>query len=148
MKTTQHAPMARPTARRGFTIMEIIVVVTLIAILATILVPTMWRNIGAAKSKIASTQARKIDNVLRVYLLDSNLTLPSDGMDLRILLEPEENGGGPNGPYFNKESELLDPWGTIFVIRVPGDINYDWDIISYGEDGKPGGEGINEDITN
>jgi general secretion pathway protein G len=65
-----------------------------------------------------------------------------------VLLLPSDQGGGRSGPYLQKADDLIDPWGNPYVMRVPGQTNYDFDIVSYGADGQPGGEGDDADITN
>ena len=62
-----------------------------------------------------------------------------------MLLIPATDGGGPQGPYFNKQDDLLDPWDNPYLIRVPGEVNYDFDIFSVGPDGQ---EGTEDDIVN
>ena len=143
MKTEKQLRNKRPV-RRAFTLMEIIVVVTIIALLATVIAPRLIDKIGWAKDRTARTNVEAIATAVQLYLAetDGNLT---DGFDLNDLLVPAEDGGGPGGPYLDKAEDLYDPWKNVYVIRVPGDVNYDFDIISIGADGQLGTE---DDITN
>lgn len=136
--------------RRGFTLLEIVVVVTIIAILATLIAPRIFSRIGSAKQAAASAEIATITQQVRLYLLDLGRSAPDDDFDLSDLLLTPEEGGGPDGPYFEKADDLIDPWGNEYVIRIPGEVNVSFDIVSWGEDGQPGGEPgtPNEDITN
>jgi general secretion pathway protein G len=135
--------------RRGFTLIEILVVVTIIALLAG---AVAWRVMGGlAKSKtaIAKSSAVTLANAIDQWRLDTGAVI-EDGLDLGVLLLGPEDGGGSNGPYLTRrgEEQLNDPWGRRFMVRAPGEINVDFDVYSYGADGQPGGTGENADVTN
>jgi general secretion pathway protein G len=133
--------------RRGFTLIEIIVVVMIITILATLIAPRLLGRVGSAKQAAAIAKAATIAKVVNLYTLDMGLSAPSNDFDLEVLLLSSDDGGGPSGPYLERANDLIDPWGTPFEIEIPGIVNNSFDIISWGEDGEPGGEGVNEDIT-
>ena len=133
--------------RRGFTLIEIIVVVMIITILATLIAPRLLGRVGSAKQAAAIAKAATIAKVVNLYTLDMGLSAPSNDFDLEDLLLSSDDGGGPSGPYLERANDLIDPWGTPFEIEIPGIVNNSFDIISWGEDGEPGGEGVNEDIT-
>lgn len=137
----------RHAARRAFTLVEILVVVTIIAILATMVTLRLFGVVGGARGKVATHEAAVVASALKLYLLDTGRS-PEDGMDLGVLLlPPDDKDGGPGGPYLEKRDATVDPWGNPFYLRVPGEVNYDYDVVSYGKDGQPGGEGENADIT-
>ncbi len=132
--------------RRAFTLIEIIVVVTIIAILAAAIAPRLFSRLEWAKKNKAQSEVKTIASAVEMFILDSGGNL-SDDFDLATLLLPAEEGGGPEGPYFKKKKseELLDPWDSLYIIRVPGTENYDFDIVSAGPDGRVG---TDDDITN
>jgi general secretion pathway protein G len=114
-------------------------VVTIIALLATLIVPRIWENVGKARSTATQAGIASISNSVRSYLLDQGLSRANEDFDLEVLLLPPECGGGSGGPYLSKKADLLDPWKRPFIIKVPGDVNqYDYDIVSAGEDGEFG----------
>ena len=133
--------------RRGFTLLEIIVVVMIIAVLATLIAPKLLSRVGSAKHAAAKSKASSIAQAVELYHLDIGLSQYNDDFDLELLLLPQEDGGGPNGPYLQKRDDIIDPWGVPFEMLVPGNVNYSYDIISWGEDGEAGGEDINADVT-
>tara|TARA_Y100001970_G_scaffold198989_1_gene242064 strand:- start:218 stop:643 length:426 start_codon:yes stop_codon:yes gene_type:complete len=137
----------RKQHRRAFTLLEIIVVVMIIAVLATLVAPRLLGRVGSAKQTAAKAKAATIAKTVNLYILDMGLSSPSDDFDLEVLLLHPDDGGGPSGPYLERADDIIDPWGNNFEILVPGDINASFDIISFGEDGEQGGEEANADIT-
>ena len=142
MKPRKQIRSNRPV-RRAFTLIEIIVVVTIIALLAAVIAPRLFGRIDWAKENAARADVESIAAAVKLYLMESNRNL-NDGFELRDLMVPAEDGGGLSGPYLEKDEDLYDPWKNAFVIRFPGDVNYDFDIISIGKDGQLGTE---DDIT-
>ncbi len=133
-----HQRSARRLSRRGFTLLEMIVVVTIIALLATLVAPRLLSQMGRSRNNVAKAEASKLAQTVRLYLLDNMLTKPFSGMELGVLLEGDD-------PYLTKADDILDPWKHEYVLIVPGQVNtYDFDIVSLGEDGQLGTE---DDIT-
>ncbi len=141
-----HKKLTR-TYRRGFTLIEIIVVVMIIAVLATLIAPRLMSRVGTAKQTAAKAKAATIAKTINLYVLEMGLSKPSDDFDLEILLLSPEDGGGPQGPYLERADDIIDPWGNPFEVIVPGEVNASFDIISFGEDGEEGGEDVSADIT-
>lgn len=146
-RRSSHSKRRRSAARRGFTLVEVIVVVTVIALLAVLAINRLVAMFGQSQVGIAKAQAAKIHNALTGYLIDTGQPMAEDGFDLSVLTLRPGNGGGPNGPYLPKVTDVNDPWGNQFIVRVPGEVNADWDIVSFGFDGAPGGEGPSQDVT-
>jgi general secretion pathway protein G len=135
---------ARRQARRAFTLVEIIVVVTIIAVLAALIAPRLFGRLTWAKERSAEAEVKAMETAVNLYLNDTGESLTSN-FDLEVLLIPAEDGGGPQGPYFQKAQDLLDPWNNPYFIRVPGEVNYDFDVVSWGPDAE---DGTDDDIVN
>jgi general secretion pathway protein G len=128
---------------KGFTLIELIVVIALVAVLAAVVAPNLLGKAGEANRKSALVQLEKISNSVELYRLETG-QYPEELIDL---VEQPQGVERWNGPYVRKKSQLLDPWGNELVIKQPGEQG-DFDLISYGGDGRPGGEGDAADITN
>jgi general secretion pathway protein G len=135
--------------RRGFTLLEMLVVITVIAILAAVVSPMVFRNVGDAKVSAAHSQIEIFGLALDTYHLDNDY-YPSTSQGLAALMRQPE--GLPEarrwrGPYL-KRTVPPDPWGRPYIYRSPGDSNPSaYDLLSLGRDGAPGGEGEDADIT-
>ena len=127
---------------------EVIVIVTVLALLMTMITTTVMSSLGKSHAQLARIGAAKVSQALNMYLLETGQSSPEDGFDLTILTLRSDDGGGPGGPYLPKPDDIIDPWGNQFMVVSPGEINADFDVLSYGKDAAPGGEGVNEDITN
>ena len=139
MKSDKHnrRPSARRLGRRAFTLLEMIVVVTIIALLAALVAPRALKWVGRSQRSVAKAEASKLAETVRLYLLDNNLTKPFAGMELGVLMEGSD-------PYLEKADHLLDPWERPYVLIMPAQVNIEFDIVSLGEDGQLGTE---DDIT-
>lgn len=135
--------MSKTIRPRGFTLIELIVVIALIAVLAAVVAPNLLGKASQAKRKAATVQTEKIGNAVELYRLE-NGRYPEK---LEDLIARPDGVDSWNGPYVRKHSQLLDPWGHEMVIRAPGE-HGSVDVLSYGADGRPGGEGDDADITN
>lgn len=135
----------------GFTLMEILVVVAIIAILASIVVVSVAPSLGQAKKTQAMTDVRTLATAVQLYRLQ-NGDYPTAAQGLRALVEkpttpPVPGSYPPNGYIEGRRTIPLDPWKHEYVYLIPGRKG-DFEIISYGADGQPGGEGDNADISN
>lgn len=131
------------TARSaGFTLIELIVVIALVAVLAAVIAPNLMGKASQANRKSAAIQLEKIGNTVELYRLETG-RYPETLMDL---VEKPAGVERWNGPYVRKRSQIQDPWGNDLVLRRPGE-NHEFDIISYGGDGQPGGEGDAADLS-
>lgn len=133
----------------GFTLIELMVVVIILGILAGLVVPRIMERPGEAKQTKAKLQIQSLETALKLYKLDSG-RYPDTEQGLEALVQVPESGIIPNkwreGGYLEKGRLPLDPWGNHFVFLSPG-AHGDYDMISYGADGVPGGEGEDRDIN-
>lgn len=138
-----------PENSAGFTLIEILVVITVIAILAGLVSPMVFRNVDDAKSTAARAQIESLGLALDSYRMDNDL-YPSTEQGLvilRVLPTVEPIPRRWRGPYIKKDVPL-DPWGNAYHYTCPGGVNPDgYDLVSYGRDGQPGGTGIDADVT-
>lgn len=133
-------------AGRAFTIIEVLVIITIMGIIAAVVVPRLFSRIGQSRQATAQSNASSIAGQVQVFLIDMG-KLPDSG-DLRFLREePSGMSGTWNGPYVSNDEALIDPWGNPFIILAPGEKNTDFDIVSFGADGQLGGEGEDADIV-
>ena len=130
--------------QRGFTLIELLVVLTILAMLAALVVPRVFRNLEKAKVNTAKAQIAAFESVLGSYRLDVG-SFPSTDMGLQALRTRPTGVDNWDGPYVPKDIPL-DPWGHPYVYRCPSE-HGDYEIISYGADGREGGEGLDADIV-
>jgi len=131
---------------RGFTLIEMLVVITVIAILAGLVGPMVFRNVGDAKVTAAKAQLELLSLALEQYRLDNDYA-PSTAQGLEALRTAPQGEPQPRnwrGPYLRKPVPL-DPWGHPYVYRSPGEHN-PYDLFSLGRDGRDGGTGEDADI--
>jgi general secretion pathway protein G len=138
---------SRITDTRGFTLIEIMVVVVILGILAAIVVPRLLDRPEEARITKAKTDIKGIEQALGMFKLDNGF-FPATEQGLAALVEIPTVGRIPtryqDSGYLKKVP--VDPWGNPYVYISPG-IHDSFDIISYGSDGEPGGEGNNADIN-
>ncbi len=130
---------------RGFTLIEIMVVVVIIGLLAAIVAPNLIGNIDRAAVTRAKADIRAIDNALNLYRLD-NFRYPSTDEGLQALVTNPGESIAPNWKQYLR-SVPPDPWNKTYLYVSPGQQG-EFDVFSYGADGQEGGEGINADIGN
>lgn len=131
----------------AFTMVEILVVILLISLLAVFVVPQYMGRSEEAKRGIAKSHMALLEERLAAFQMDCG-RYPEQSEGLKALVEaPPGLTEKWRGPYC-KASQLKDPWGNAFDYRRPGTINPEFDLISYGADGKQGGEGNNADLYN
>jgi general secretion pathway protein G len=134
---------------RGFTLLEIIVVVFILSLLVAIVAPKIMGRTDEAKKVDAQVQIRNFETALKLFKIDNGF-YPDTEQGLDALIEKPTTGRIPNkyrdGGYLEQKKIPLDPWGNAYVYVSPG-IHGDYDIMSYGGDGKEGGEGTDADIS-
>ena len=134
--------------RSGFTLIEILVVIAVISVLAALVAPNVFRHVGTAKDAAARSQIEMLGAALDAYRLD-NGRYPSTEQGLAALWElpvGEPRPANWRGPYLRK-AVPNDPWNNAYVYLSPGEVNAQtYDLLSYGADGQPGGEGDDADV--
>lgn len=130
-------------AYHGFTLMELLLVLVILGLLAAIAGPTLYQRIKPAKEAAARAQIENFATALDGFLLDVG-RYPTTQESLKALREKPQGVDQWNGPYL-KKAVPNDPWGNAYVFRSPGR-NGGYEILSYGADGKEGGEGENADV--
>jgi general secretion pathway protein G len=135
---------ARARADAGFTLVELLVVMVILGLLASIAAPQVLGYLDRSRSDAAQLQIRRLDSILELYRLDIG-RYPTTEEGLAAL---RADPGDPRwrGPYVKGDGDLVDPWGAPWAYRAPGREG-PYEIVSLGGDGQPGGEGIDADIV-
>lgn len=129
----------------GFTLLELLVVLGIIALLAGIVGPQVMKHMGESKTKAAKVQIEDLAATLDMYKLDVG-RYPASEEGLNALIEAPESAKRWNGPYLQKTKIPLDPWQQDYHYVVPGE-HGKFDLYSLGADGKEGGEGEDQDVV-
>jgi general secretion pathway protein G len=127
------------------TLIEMLVVMTIIALFAALVAPRMFQHADKAKLTAAKAQINAFSTALGSYKLDTS-TFPTTEQGLQALRVKPQGVNQWNGPYLPQDVPM-DPWARPYVYKYPGEHGDEPDITSYGADGQPGGEGINADIA-
>ena len=129
--------------QQGFSLIEMLLVLGIIAFIATMLATNIFTSKGKADVKAAQAGVRKVATAVDQFYLDSG-TLPGK---IEELVTRPGNASNWGGPYLN-ESQIKDPWGTVYTIKVPGEGGQPYAVISLGSDKAPGGKDTAADIDN
>jgi general secretion pathway protein G len=141
------APVS-PRRSRGFTLIEIMVVVVIIGLLAAVIVPKVIGNVDTARQAKAKQDIQALQTALTMFKLD-NYSYPTAELGLKALVEKPDSPLIRNwrpGGYLERLPK--DPWGNEYVYARPATHGGDYDLYSMGADAKPGGEGTDADIGN
>ena len=130
---------------RGFTLLELLVVLVVLGLLAGIVAPKYFSQLGKSEAKVARAQIEGLAKALDLYRLDVGRYPTSEQGLNSLVLRPNDEPKW-DGPYLAK-GVPLDPWSREYLYRSPGE-NGEYDLQSLGKDGQPGGEGENAEITN
>ncbi len=128
----------------GFTLMELLLVLVIVGLLAAVVGPTLYQRIKPAKETAVREQIENFGTALDSFLVDMG-RYPSTQEGLKALRAKTDGSEKWNGPYLKKEIPN-DPWGSSYAYRAPGRSG-GYEIVSFGADGREGGEGENADIT-
>ena len=149
MKLPINAPSPvrrRPARDRGFSLIEMLVVVIIITLLAALIAPQVMRYVGRSKTDVADAQMSSIATALELFYLDVGRYPEPDAEGLDALVSPPEELPAWEGPYFGNPSGLTDPWGRPYgyALSEAGDR---FVLTTLGFDGEEGGEGENRDLS-
>jgi general secretion pathway protein G len=142
-------PKRRPdpmTNDAGFTLLELLVVLGIIVLLATLVAPQVLRYLGTARTDAAKAQIGSISTALELYALDVG-GFPPQQAGLAALLQPPAGQAKWKGPYMKKADGLIDPWGRAYQYKFPGKAGQP-DVFTLGRDNAPGGADEDQDIAN
>jgi general secretion pathway protein G len=132
-------------ALRAFTLLELLVVMVILGLLAGYVAPKYFGQVGKSEVKVARAQIDALEKALDQYRLDTG-RYPSTEFGLAALVSKPASEAKWAGPYL-KKSVPLDPWGRAYLYKQPGE-HGDYDLLSLGKDGQPGGSDESADITN
>jgi general secretion pathway protein G len=132
-------------AQAGVTLIEMLVVVTIIGLFVALVGPGLWKKADAAKITATRAQISNFMTALGTYKLDTG-TFPTTEQGLLALRVKPADANQWNGPYMPQDIPK-DPWGHDYIYKYPGEHGDEPDIASYGQDGQAGGEGLNADIV-
>ncbi|KQW42927.1 type II secretion system protein GspG [Pelomonas sp. Root662] len=139
--------MKRLTSRRrGFTLLELLVVILIIGMLTGIVAPRLMGQIGRSERTVARGQIDALDKAIESFRLDLG-RYPTNAEGLQALVQAQAADSRWRGPYL-KGGVPMDPWGSPYQYRSPGSSGRDFDLVSLGRDRAAGGSGDDADITN
>jgi general secretion pathway protein G len=135
----------RKEGQQGFTLVEMLVVITIIGLIMGLIGPRVLNYLSESKVKAAKIQLQSFAGALDLFYLDAG-RFPSTGEGLAALVRQTPGVAAWNGPYLKGGNVPSDPWNNGYVYRSPGE-HGPYDIISYGADGQEGGSGVAADIS-
>lgn len=141
-----HDQARRSAHQRGFTLLELLVVLGIIALLATVAAPQVLQYLGKARTETAKAQVSAISTALELYALD-NGGFPAQQAGLSALITAPAGAPAWKGPYLKRAEGLIDPWGRPYNYKFPGK-NGQPEVFTLGRDNAPGGTGEDQDLTN
>jgi general secretion pathway protein G len=142
----QERQRRRARSEDGYTLVELLVVLAILGLLIAIAAPRLIHHLSAARVQTAHIQIQQLGSILDIYKLDTG-SYPSQQAGLQALVTAPAGITNWNGPYLKNKDSLTDPWGNPYQYKFPGS-HGDYDLYSFGADGREGGDGENSDISN
>lgn len=137
--------MTRRVRQRGFTLLELLVVMVIIGLLASLVAPRLFGQVDKSGASVAKAQIDAFTKALDTFRLDMG-SYPSSEQGLKALVEKPAGAAKWSGPYLQRSSIPLDPWGAAYIYRSPGAEGRDYEVSSLGRDQRAGGEGVDADL--
>ncbi len=141
VRTMKTLARRRTSGRRGFTLAELMVVIVIIGLLATLVVPSVIKRLFTAQAGKAKADIVSIAQAVEGYMIENNGRFPES---LEELVTPDPNGL----TYLDRETVPRDPWGNEYIYEPPATGSTKYRVLTYGDDGVPGGEGSARDMDN
>ena len=132
---------------RGFTLLELLVVLAILALIAAFAGPRVFSLLSGARSDAAKVQIENLATTLDLYRLEMG-HYPSEDEGMRALVEQPAGAENWNGPYLTKAAALIDPWGNPYRYRMPPEFAHEYDLYTLGADNAEGGDREDRDIGN
>jgi general secretion pathway protein G len=139
-----HSSFKKHLRERGFTLVELLVVLAILGLLVGLVGPQVMKTLGTSKTKTARIQVESLAGSLDMYRLDVG-RYPSTEEGLQALVEKPGDAGNWNGPYLKKDQVPKDPWGFDYQYRSPGEHGA-FDLWTLGADNREGGDGEDQDV--
>ncbi|MBY5934924.1 type II secretion system major pseudopilin GspG [Tateyamaria omphalii] len=141
---TRSANRRQWSSRTGATILEVLIVLSIIAMIAAVVGPRLVGYLGRAKTETAALQIDQLRNALQLFYIDAG-RYPSSAEGLSALYDRPAGLGRWNGPYLETKNALIDPWGRPYIYDAPSQ-DHDFAVSSLGRDGVSGGDGEDADV--
>jgi len=136
-----------PVTQFGFTLIELMVVLLILALLTSIAAPRVTKHLSKAKAQTAKIQVDALSSAVDAFALDNGRP-PTAAEGMQALLQKPADVQTWDGPYIKKSASLVDPWGRPYLYRNPGIHGGDYDVFTLGADNREGGEGDAADVGN
>ncbi len=143
----RHRSVNRPeTAQAGYSLIELLVVLAILVLLATLTVPQVIKYLDRAKVDAARVEIGNLGATLDIFRLDVG-RYPSQNEGLEALLKQPDGAAGWSGPYLKRKDMLFDPWDRPYRYKIPGQ-HGEYDLSTFGADNAEGGDGASKDVAN
>jgi len=146
VRLTALAERYRHREERGFTLIEMLVVLAILGLLIGLVAPQVMKYLGRARSDAARVQIRNLAGALDLFRLDIH-RYPTQQEGLQALVDMPVGMANWGGPYLQQKKVPVDPWNRPYIYRIPGE-HGEYDLYTLGADNAPGGSGEDQDVTN